>query len=77
MAVACFDPSPAGMGRHTDSCRTRCNGQPRSKVAYLGTHTSWFVHVDPRTIDVHTSIRVIEEFELIGPIILYVGTEPI
>lgn len=46
-------------------------------VAFLGAYTGWFVHVDPGAIDVQTGLRVIEELELVCPIILCVGVEPI
>lgn len=46
-------------------------------VAGLGTYAGWLVHIDPGAINVQTSLRVVEAFELISPVILYLGMEPI
>lgn len=51
--------------------------EPASNVACLEAYTRWLVHIDPGAIDIQTSDRVVEELEFIGPIILYVGIEPI
>lgn len=33
-----------------------------------GTHTGWFVHVDPCSVDVETGIGIVKHCELIRPI---------
>lgn len=62
-----------------DRCKTKWIGVSRSEsgVACLGTYTRWLVHIDPGAINVQTGGRVIEELELIVPIILCLWIEPI
>lgn len=33
-----------------------------------GTHTGWFVHVDPCSVDVETGIGIVKHCELIRPV---------
>lgn len=33
-----------------------------------GTHTGWFIHVDPGSVDVKTGIGIVKHCELIRPV---------
>ena len=46
-------------------------------AATLGTHASWFIHIDPGAINVQTSLGVVEASELCGPVTLCLWIEPI
>ena len=46
-------------------------------VARLGTHASGLVHIDPGAVNVQTGLRIVEELELVGPVALCLGIEPV
>jgi len=52
-------------------------GEYMFNAAALGTHTSWFVHIDPGAINVQASLGVVETSELCGPVTLCLWIEPI
>lgn len=40
----------------------------RYRLKKEGTHTGWFVHVDPCSVDVETGIGIVKHCELVRPI---------
>ena len=76
--VAYLDPSPVGMDRRMGRCKTKRIGMsPRPVPHVWETYARWLIHIDPGAINIQASVRVVEELELVCPIVLCVWIEPI